>query len=43
MGFSKDGSLIVSGDGASRVTIWEASSGKKLREMKCSDEVRLYE
>ena len=39
--FSPDGRLIVSGDNAKTVTIWETSSRRKLGEMKCSALVRL--
>ena len=36
---SADGSRIVSGDDSNKVTIWDAATGDKLREMTCGGEV----
>ena len=33
--FSPDGTLIVSGDGSKKVTVWDAATGAKVREMAC--------
>ena len=39
VGLSHDCSLVVSGDGAGKVSVWSASKGTLIREMACEGEV----